>query len=137
MRLIRAMNYKVIDAMRPHLIADRDYPLDQMANDLKLYMRARPDEFLALTLWEATELRAFILAYIPPGRKHLYIVQAWADDVPKEEAELLFEEAKRFAKEHELSEIRAETIRSPEAFARRWGFETYSTIIAYKLNGEL
>lgn len=143
MRLIRALNSKVIDRLRDHLIADRDYPVDQQIGDLKDFMNHYPESFLALTLWddseEDVEVKAFVLAYIPPGRKHLFIVQAWADpetygtEWPHE----MFREMKRFAEENELTEIRGETTRSPSAFLKRWGFEPYSTILAYVLDVEV
>ncbi len=140
MRLLRTSNPKVIDVVRDHLIADRDYPVCNQAHDLREYMQAYPDSFYAILLIEddPQELMGFVLAYIPPGRGHLFIVQAWLDpstngtEWPLE----MFKDLQAFARSNDLSEIRAETTRSPKAFLRRWGFEEYSTILALLLDQE-
>ena len=136
MRLLRALNSSVIDAVRDYLIPERDYLVADQVVDLKAFMKAAPDRFLAMTLWDdEAKLKAFLLGYIPPKRDHLFVVQAWADPdtYGTEWPHKLFDEVKNFAIDSGLGEIRAETTRAPKGFLRRWGFEDFSTILSYPL----
>ncbi len=139
MRVIRAQNSDIIEMIEEHLIEDRDYSVKDIKKHLVSYMNESPKEFLAAVLLDhLAEVRGFLLAYIPPERKHLFVLQTWCDHhiATSEWPKKLFDEVVDFARENNLSEIRGETLRSPEAILRKWGFKTYSTIITYSLEDE-
>ena len=143
MRLIRALNSSVIDAVRAHLIPEKNYPVDQQMGDLKYYMKAFPQDFQALTLWDDEkdpfELMGFMLSYIPQDRKHLFILQAWVDLrlYGTEWTMEGFRVLRQFAIDNGLDEIRAETQRSPKALLRRWGFDVLSQVLSYDIDTEI
>jgi hypothetical protein len=45
----------------------------------------------------------------------------------------MFGQIQAFAMVKGLGEIRAETTRNPEAFLRKWKFEPYSTVMAFRV----
>ena len=136
MRVIRAKNSDIIGMIQDHLIEDKDYTKEAMSKHMTAFMDDSPESFLAAVLIEEPlDIKGFLLAYIPPERKHLFVLQTWCDPelATTEWPKKLFDEVVSFAKENKLNEIRGETLRSPEAILRKWGFKTYSTVITYEL----
>ena len=135
MNSFRADNPSVMDEIKPHLIPEPDITKEDFCNEIKSYMKNFPDRIQVLTLWNNEKLVGFCLAYIPNNRSHLFIAQAWVDQslTNSKWTKIMFDQVKMFAEINDMTEIRAETLRCPETFCRRWGFENYSTIISYDL----
>ena len=133
MKLFRAQNPQVVDYLKDKLMPDRDTTKNVFAELLKEYMRSNPKECFVVTLWEGEEIKSFIISYIPYKRNHLFIAQVFMDNtLDSKWPKLMFSQLIAFAEKNGLEEIRGETTRNPEACLRKWGFETYSTILSYK-----
>ena len=134
MNLFRAKNPQVIDYLKDMLMSDGDTTKEEFAELFREFMTTNPDECFVLTLWDDSEIKGFMMCYIPYKRQHLFIAQAHIDKTlaNTDWTRIAFSHVLAFAENNGLTEIRAETQRSPEAFLRRWGFENYSTTLSYK-----
>ena len=134
MKIIIAKNSAAVDYIIPHLVYDDDMDNESLGEQLKTAFRGGADNiFLALIL-DGDDLRAFVLAY-DTKLPYAYLHQAWCDKgfVDQKWKDAVFLRLVLWAEARGMSEVRAETKRSPEAFLRRWDFKEHSKVLSYKI----
>ena len=146
-RIIKANSTKAIDYIEPLLLKSDDYPdVSVLAEELRNVLVKSPDRacfILALELGETTveepEVVMFALGVVPPGRDYLWVTQTWASSKLQGRTvqDQVFSKLICWAKARELKQIRMETQRSAEAFARRWGFKQLSVVMSFDLENQL
>jgi len=132
MRFVRVSTDYGINVMKDHLLSEPDLTNDQIAQGVREYLAVAPDKVFFMSAWEetpdATELYGFMLAYAPDNCSHVFIHQAWSKP-GTETAAHLFYSLHKWAIGLGRSQFRCETLRAPEAFFRRWGFEELSRVL--------
>ena len=139
MHLFRAQNPEAVELFRDKIIEEDDCGRDEIADMIKTGMEQSPETTLCLVLLDDDKVVAFVFGFIPERRKHLFIYQAWRDKFvdlsfwPK----YIFSRLVAYCDSHELNEIRCETVRSSEAFYRKWKFEEYSKVLRFQIRKEI
>lgn len=124
-----------VDYMKDKLLPEDGITLDDFAEHLKRLLLEYPDSVYILQVWEGRTLRCFVIAFDVIGKSWIWLQQAWCDPkLPREWKVTALGVIKQWAEELGKTEIRAETLRSGEAFDRLWGFEPISTVISLKLD---
>ena len=133
----RATDPKAVLLIVNKLVPERGITKDKIAEELSSAMMVSEDNtFLHITLDEE-KLVGFMIAYALKFRDHVFLHQAWNDKKfalknPQVVTDV-FEELKAWAKEKDISEIRAETTRTTGAFHRKYKFDILSTIMSLDL----
>jgi hypothetical protein len=139
MKLIRTTSPRVLEFIGPKLDGDSDYSPQQELEDFGQFMVQNPDLCYVGCLFDEEQsplkLCGCFVGFAPPHRSHLFLIQAWLEEWTQttEWPRKLFDDLQSFARDRGLVEIRGETRRNPEAILRRWGFETLSTVVSFKL----
>ncbi|QDP56810.1 MAG: hypothetical protein Unbinned400contig1000_29 [Prokaryotic dsDNA virus sp.] len=144
MNVFRVTNPQAVDLIRDQLLNDDGVSRAQTQMELKAFMESNPADLLFLLATEEenhkVEVRAFVIAWIPMGRDYLFLHQAFVEPKFSEKyphvSRSLFSRVVAFAEGNGLRSVRAETTRSPEAFMRKYGFETFSTNLEFVLEQE-
>jgi len=139
MRLIEIKNPQGIELLVEFIIGEPDYTREQIAFDTMRWLMESPDDTCVISLWDnENNLMGFGISFIPSGHKHLFISQAWMDPETAQTKwpELMLDHLKTFARLRGLDELRMETKRDARAFARKWGFEPFSTTMTFDLTKE-
>ena len=135
MKIIIAKNSQAVDYIIPHLDQDDDVEAEVLGEQLKNAYKSGADNIFLGMIMDGVEVKAFVLAYDIPGQTYVHIYQAWADPsfTLQSWKDSMFLRLVMWAEARGMSELRAETRRSPEAFLRKWGFENHSTVLSYRI----
>ena len=135
MYLFRATEPRIFNFLDPKLLEDPHYPKKKFVRDFSDFMLREPDKSLVLVLVEEQELIGYLVA-AALDEENLFIVQVYMDShiANTRWPRRVLEETENFARDLRLKRLRAETRRSPEAFLRKWGFETATTIICKEID---
>ncbi|MBE3037690.1 MAG: hypothetical protein IMZ62_02590 [Chloroflexi bacterium] len=122
--------------MADKLLPDNDFTEGALVDSLKAMLAQTPNDICIYQAWDGDRLRAFVIAFAPPQMNHVFVHQAWADPTLPDSRvqDRLFDRLCVWAESIDRNELRAETVRNPEAFLRKWGFQPFSAILALKLD---
>lgn len=133
MKTIRVRNPEGVDLADSYFLHDPDIEHEDFIAELKTGLVHNLQNVLFLQTWdfEKEKLIAFILAVNIPNQKHVYIHQAWNDPENSTKAVIdsLLQRVILWTENFGKTKIRMETLREPDAMARRFGFKKYSTIM--------
>ena len=138
MQIIRARNEAGVRVMEENLLDDPDsMDKDLLVEELKKMI---PDSEVCYVsqAWDGETLRAFLVAFAPPNRSHVFLLQAWADkEIPSLWKDRMFLRLCFWTEQIGRESIRAETLRNPKALLRTWGFEEHSTVLSFNVAEDL
>jgi len=130
MRIIRVQNPVGIDYMKEHFISNIES--DFLAEGLKAELLTDRENILILQAWNEDKLIGFIIAQNVVQQNHIFLYQAWVPN-DTELADKLFFRLLLWADYLGKKEVRMETLRSEDAYSRRWKFEKHSVIMKFVL----
>jgi len=135
MKIIIAKNSSAVNYIIPHLDQDDDVEPEVLGEQLKNAFKSGADNIFLGMIMDDVEVKAFVLGYDIPGQTYVHIYQAWADPTFTLQSwkDSMFLRLVMWAEARGLTELRAETRRSPEPFLRKWGFENHSTVLSYRI----
>ena len=143
MKTIRVQNPEGVDEMSAYLLPDNDMSPEDFVNELKQNLAANGSNVYLIQTWDKDkedkdsdwEIVAFMLAINYPNQKYVYIYQFWRDceRTSVALADSMVHRVVLWAENFGKKKLKMETLRDPEAFTRRWGFEPVSTVMEFNI----
>jgi len=136
-QMVRAFNPLVMDMIVDHLIPDVSFDRQDLCDMIKLKMIEDGDNTFVMVVWRGEdEIVGFTIAWIPNGRKHAWLEEAWLKSTLEDRSIALkeFDCLLTWCESKGLKEIRCETKRSPRAMLRKFGFHEFSHILTRSIN---
>jgi hypothetical protein len=144
-QIIRAKSPEACAFIEPHLQIHDDVDPGQEIEWVRSILLENPDRTFLLLAFddedketlEVDDLVAFALTVCPQGRKHTFILQAWAkpgfDDTW---GKRMFLQIVMWSHDQGRSSIRGESKRSISAALRRWNFKEHSINFSFDIPDE-
>ena len=131
MNIKRAKDPQIIKYLRPYFIEDDACTRDIIAKELFDMMVSVPNEIFVVVIFEENELKGFGIAWIPDNREYVWLSQAWSKSGNERKyGREAIEMIKQWAiSEHNIHEIRMETLRNPKVMERIWNFKPYAVVM--------
>lgn len=140
-KLSRAKHGMHLREIEHLLLEDPDYSPEELFDSISTALETNYNNTYIAIVTEHTqdEPVMFLIAVHPPESRHVFIHQAWASAMLEDTTvqDRVFLALILWTKGFGVSEIRMETSRCPEAFARRWGFQPFSTVMHYSIDDNL
>ena len=134
MRILRAIHPEVLKYLPGKLVLDEGETEELVLSQIRELINRRDGRCFLPVCLDKEELKAFIVAVSHPDQTHVYVYQAWAEPgFPSILSKKMFLQLLLWTSALGHTHLRMETRRSPEGFMRRWGFEHYSTTMAYRI----
>ena len=133
MRIIRARHPDAINFMKPFYSNMEDYEDGVFDTFVETLMQNMPDYTFILQAYDGDEIISFLIAYAPVGQRHVFVVQAWTKEDNKDLTRSMFSKLCIWTEYIGRKEIRMNTYREPSVWTRAYKFETFSTVMAYKI----
>jgi len=130
-KIVQTKDIDTISEMREHFVMTDGQSVEMFCQELS--HRVPTDSVFMLQALKGDELYGFLIAQAVPGSTIVYILQAW-NKGPMAVADEFFSRVVVWALANGKSLLRAMTSRNPDAFYRRFSFESVATIVEYEID---
>jgi len=122
--------------MIPFLTGESQEAKEAQGEVISGLLQNAPSNTCIWQVFQDEEILAFLVAFAPPGAKHVFLSDAWAS--PKLEGsgvqDRIFLRLVLWAESLGRDRITAETSRHPEGLLRRWNFKEIARIVSFEIS---